>query len=90
MDKKQHLFQQDEIKTAPLVLSQSLEKHGGIAKAYEISGIYNKNNLKKYFNMLRDTFILLKHPTAIKIVNFVHAITISYDPDLDNEIYRNS
>ncbi len=85
-----HLFEENArpvnqygILTAPLVLSDELEKKGGISVPLAFSGIYNEEELENYFQSLQEslntTSALSKRPFALSLSNHNHNITIGCD-----------
>lgn len=87
--KHSHLFtktnkpitQDDFLLSAPLALSRKLEAQGGIECSNPFSGIYNQEELEKYFTSLQTALIEInsESPVALILSSCNHSITISYD-----------
>jgi len=76
-------FLQNTKLTAPLVISDKIVGEGGLIEANRFCGIYNKEDLIRYFNSLKralkDSKPEFKAPFALSIVSNDHAISLGYD-----------
>src|SRR5262249_38508443 len=95
-----YLHKDDEASTeqgdailATLTLPQALEKKGGISKLDTFSGIYQQEDLVKYFKSLRQILeedTPFPHPMSFILASSNHAISVGYDPKKKNWVLINA
>ncbi|MCE0721803.1 ankyrin repeat domain-containing protein [Legionella resiliens] len=83
-------LKQDTLLSAPLVLSKKLEQSGGISRISTFIGAYNSDELFKYFSTLKNELQGSKKPIVFILGSADHAITVGYDPAVDQWQFVNS
>ncbi|WP_454782281.1 ankyrin repeat domain-containing protein [Legionella sp. WA2022007384] len=82
-------FKQDTLLSAPRVLSKKLEQSGGISRISCFMGGYNSDELFQYFLTLKNELTAIKKPIALILGSGDHALTVGYDPALDQWLFVN-
>ena len=62
-----------------LVSSDVLKEKGGLLKMAQFSGLYTKNELKRYFESLNKTCTEVGAPFALQLSSANHSIAVGYD-----------
>ncbi|KTD43093.1 ankyrin repeat domain-containing protein [Legionella parisiensis] len=83
-------LKQDTLLSAPLVLSQKLEQRGGVSRIKTFIGAYSSEELFKYFSTLKNELQGIQKPIVFILGSSDHAITVGYDPALDQWLLINS
>jgi hypothetical protein len=76
-----------------LLVSQKLEKLGGMQSITKFTGFYNYEELINFFTSLRVSLkegTVLSHPVSLSIVTANHAINATYKPDTDEWMFINA
>lgn len=74
---------QNAMLSAPLVMSEEIEKQGGLNELMNFSGIYSEKDLAHYFASLKEEINNAKppitEPFSLSLSNSKHNITVGYD-----------
>ncbi|QMT61611.1 ankyrin repeat domain-containing protein [Legionella sp. PC997] len=82
-------LKQDTLLSAPRVLSKKLEQNGGISRISCFIGGYSPEELFQYFLTLKNELNGIKKPIALILGSGDHALTVGYDPALDQWLFIN-
>ena len=73
----------------PLIISDQLEREGGISEGKKFVGVMNLKELEIFFSKLRDTYKNLGFPISMELGCNAHSIAVHYDPLKDSFFYIN-